>query len=167
MYKQRKRSKIWTIPKEDLQNMLYKHDTLIGTLKEIDVPNVASGYEILKKRIKADNLDISHIPLGYNNNLGRHYQVSRKPPVPDKEVFCENSRVCGATLKRRVIRRQIIEYKCQVCGNVGEWQGKKISLQLNHKNGISNDNRPENLEFLCPNCHSQTPTFSGRNREYK
>ena len=39
----------------------------------------------------------------------------------------------------------------------------KLTLQLDHINGINNDNRKENLRFLCPNCHSQTDTFAGRN----
>ena len=53
------------------------------------------------------------------------------------------------------------EYKCEICG-ISEWQGKELSLQLDHINGINNDNRIENLRLLCPNCHSQTETFSGR-----
>lgn len=41
---------------------------------------------------------------------------------------------------------------------------KELILELDHINGIRNDNRLENLRFLCPNCHSQTPTFKGRNK---
>lgn len=43
------------------------------------------------------------------------------------------------------------------------WNGQPLVLQLEHKNGINNDNRLENLAFICPNCHSQTPTYAGRN----
>ena len=55
-----------------------------------------------------------------------------------------------------------LEYKCE-CGITDTWQGKKITLELDHINGINSDNRIENLRYLCPNCHSQTPTFRGRN----
>jgi len=52
--------------------------------------------------------------------------------------------------------------RCALCGNSGEWQGKPLTLQLDHANGRYDDNRLENLRWLCPNCHSQTETFAGR-----
>lgn len=54
------------------------------------------------------------------------------------------------------------KYACEVCG-ISEWQGQAITLEIDHVNGDHSDNRLENLRYLCPNCHSQTPTFKGRN----
>lgn len=52
------------------------------------------------------------------------------------------------------------EYKCEEC-KLSTWNSKELKLQVDHINGIHYDNRPENLRFLCPNCHSQTDTFCG------
>ena len=55
------------------------------------------------------------------------------------------------------------EKKCECCGNT-EWLGKPIPLELHHINGINSDNRIENLEILCPNCHSFTENYRGLNK---
>ena len=57
-----------------------------------------------------------------------------------------------------------MEYKCANCGLI-EWQGQVLSLHLDHINGINNDHRIENLRFLCPNCHSLTETYAGKNKK--
>jgi len=80
----------------------------------------------------------------------------------NEEVFVENSTYARHNIKRRLIKQKMIEYVCQDCGIDGNWNGKKLSLQLDHTNGVNNDNRVENLRFLCPNCHSQTNNFSGK-----
>tara|TARA_B110000967_G_C18436654_1_gene341181 strand:- start:49 stop:483 length:435 start_codon:yes stop_codon:yes gene_type:complete len=69
-------------------------------------------------------------------------------------------------LKNRLYVAGIKERKCEECG-IEEWNGKKIIHQLDHVNGISTDNRLENLKVLCPNCHSQTDTFCGKNKSRK
>lgn len=66
-------------------------------------------------------------------------------------------------IKRRVIQDNLVVYECQICHNKGEHLGKPLSLHLDHINGDSKDNRLENLRFLCPNCHSQTDTYCGKN----
>jgi HNH endonuclease len=66
-------------------------------------------------------------------------------------------------LKKRVLRLGLKEERCEHCG-ISEWRGLKLGLALHHVNGDGADNRIENLQLLCPNCHSQTETFAGRNR---
>lgn len=67
-------------------------------------------------------------------------------------------------LKNRLYKAGLKEPKCEECG-IFEWNGKPISLELDHINGVRYDHRLENLKILCPNCHSQTPTFRSKNRK--
>ena len=63
--------------------------------------------------------------------------------------------------RRRVFEEQ--DHKCAKCG-IDEWQGSPISLELEHKDGNHCNNSRDNLEGLCPNCHSITSTWRGRNK---
>ena len=62
-------------------------------------------------------------------------------------------------IRDKVIREGLIPYKCNMCGCDGHWQGKRLSLELHHKNGDNQDNDLNNLEFLCPNCHATTESY--------
>ena len=64
--------------------------------------------------------------------------------------------------RKRVLIEQ--DNKCNRCG-LSEWQGEKLTLEIDHKDGNHSNNVRENLEGLCPNCHSLTPTWRGRNRK--
>jgi len=65
-------------------------------------------------------------------------------------------------LKRRLLAAGLLPRRCERCG-IDEWLGDPLSLQLHHVNGDGRDNRLENLQILCPNCHSQTGSWGGRN----
>lgn len=83
----------------------------------------------------------------------------------DDKVFVENSTYPRHRLKERILKNNLIEYKCSCCGIGPEWNGAILVLQLEHKNGKNNDHRLDNLDFLCPNCHSQTNTYAAKNRK--
>lgn len=86
-----------------------------------------------------------------------------KSITPNEEIFVENSHWSNELVKQRIIKDELLEYKCQKC-EIDEWQGETLVLDLDHKNGNNTDNRLTNLRFLCPNCHSQTHTYKGRNK---
>lgn len=69
---------------------------------------------------------------------------------------------CRGHIKGRLLKAGLLKNTCQECG-LSEWRGKRLSIHIDHINGIRNDHRLENLRMLCPNCHSQTETFAGRN----
>lgn len=81
-----------------------------------------------------------------------------------EELFIADCSIPRKIVKRAIIRDKVIPHECQECGNAGEYNGRPLTLQLDHINGVNNDNRIENLRFLCPNCHSQTDTFCGGNK---
>lgn len=84
-----------------------------------------------------------------------------------EEIFCENSQVSRSRIKKLLISLSLAEYVCGICNMDPIWNGKSLSLHIDHINGIRNDNRLENLRFLCPNCHSQTETYCTLNKDSK
>lgn len=65
-------------------------------------------------------------------------------------------------VKTRLLEAGLLQNVCQGCGLI-EWLGKPLIMHIDHINGKRNDHRLENLRMLCPNCHSQTPTYGGKN----
>jgi hypothetical protein len=65
-------------------------------------------------------------------------------------------------LRIRLIREGIKEHKCEIC-NIGMWMDNHISLELDHIDGNRTNHKLDNLRILCPNCHSQTSTYRGKN----
>ncbi len=84
-----------------------------------------------------------------------------RPRQQPLERILQNSR-SRQTIKRRLLQAGILKNVCEECG-LAEWRGKPLAIQIDHRNGIRDDHRVENLRMLCPNCHSQTETFAGRN----
>jgi len=154
----KKRSIIWSISKEEFETLVSRSSTIADILRYFGMNNKGGNHHTVKRRAKYENIDLSHIALGKGSNKGKKFT----PKKTDKEYFTTNSTTNRGSIKSRIIRNNLIPYECESCGLKDTWNNKKLSLQLEHKNGVANDNRLENLCFLCPNCHSQTDTYAGK-----
>jgi hypothetical protein len=84
----------------------------------------------------------------------------------NEQIFLYGSTIGTSTLRKRIIQHKLKEYQCEIC-KIDDWNNNSISLQLDHKDGDRKNNILDNLRWLCPNCHSQTPTFCSKNIKVK
>lgn len=99
------------------------------------------------------------LKFSYKRNTMCNYH----PRIETKDILVKDSTYKDATkLKKRLIEEGIKEHRCEGCKRT-EWEGAPIPLQIHHVNGVHNDNRLENIQLLCPNCHSLTDIYAGKN----
>lgn len=115
-------------------------------------PNSGAMFYAVKNRIVKNGIDISHFS-------GRGHPRY----VPLKDILKENCLFSGFHLKKKLIASGVFKNECFMCG-ITQWNGTKLTFQLDHIDGDPTNNKIDNLRLLCPNCHSQTLTFSGRNK---
>jgi Zn finger protein HypA/HybF involved in hydrogenase expression len=145
---------IWDISNEDFIEYVSSSNTYSDILRKCGYTNLGNTKTI-KKRIKLLNLSTEHFIK---------YKLPKKDKIPIENIFIENSTYNNNTCIKKILYDKFNwEYKCNDCG-INEYNNKPISLELDHINGNNTDNRIDNLRLLCPNCHSQTPTFRYKNK---
>lgn len=151
----------WT--DEQLIEAVAKSKSIRQTLGFLGLNQAGSNYSYIKKNIERLSLDIRHW-TGQGHLKGKTHNWNKKFEL--KDILVEKSNYHRGKLKKRLIKEGLLENKCSVpeCG-LKEWLGKPIVLHLDHINGVNDDNRLENLRLLCPNCHSQTDTYCGKNKK--
>jgi hypothetical protein len=158
------------VPAERLTTLVRDSRSIAQILAALGLPTVGRPHHELKRRLRDGDFDTSHFRgAGWargetkqtNPGLARGALLRKRP---DAEVFVENSPESSGT---RIARRLLAlgwRYACAICG-IAEWRSEPLALHLDHINGVNNDNRFRNLRLLCPNCHSQTPTYCNKARE--
>ena len=155
-------NKLKTISDEQIQSIINDSNSISQILGKLNLSKSCSHYrKLLVQRM--DKLDLTNFER--NQKLSNKFANYYKKYSVD-ELFCNNSKADIKTIKTKY---SIIEPQknCSICGIACAWNNKKLNLHLDHINGINSDNRIENLRWICPNCHSQTETYTGRNSRRK
>jgi hypothetical protein len=145
-------------PKELMKECVLKNVSYAGVMKSLGVKPAGGSCSFIKNRINEDGIDTSHF-LGQKANSGKNHR-SGKPKTNWKELLILREGPSRQASYR--LRRALIEsgrsYACQGggCNVKSNWLNNGLVLQVHHINNNAFDDRPENLLFLCPNCHSQT-----------
>lgn len=140
--------------KELLEKLVVECNSYAEMLRKLGKSNSGTATKLLKEKL--DDYGITHNFI--NNTTG-----GKINKIPLEEILKENRPYKSQDLKRRLIEEGYKLNKCEnpECG-ISEWHGHSLVLQLHHINGNHNDNRLENLQILCPNCHSLTENFNGK-----
>ena len=155
-------SKVYKLNNKEFEDLIKSSFSSSECLRKLKLSTEGSASRrALNKRIKELVLDTSHFKVGgySTSNKNSNYTLEK--------ILVQNSSYSStSSLKIKLLKENLLSYECNIC-QLKEWNSKPISLQLDHVNGVNNDNRIENLRLLCPNCHSQTETYAGRNKAKK
>lgn len=154
-------NKIYELTDEQFVDLLKNSTAISEVLFKLGytVKGNSWGYSQVKQRMTDLNLDFSI----FKGKKSIYKNMVVKTVTPEM-VLKDNCKHARTVLRRCILKHDLLPYKCDICG-ITEWNNKTLSLELDHINGKNNDNRLENLRFLCPNCHSQTSTYGSRNQQ--
>lgn len=144
----------------ELQNVVKDSISYMDVCRRLGVSCPGRVYRKVRRKILNMKFGVDHFKP-FDSASKRVYKER-----PLNQILVENSSYGhNANLKRRLIKSGLLKNICHECQLGDTWNGKKLTLQMDHINGISNDNRITNLRILCPNCHTQTDTYSSKNRK--
>lgn len=142
----------------ELKEVVKNSHTYKECFDKLGIRSAGSNYKHLKRYIKKYGINTSHFDQYYNyGNRDSKFKINLYELLTEKSTYSRTS------LKKRLYDEGLLERKCCLCEQDENWNGMKISLILDHINGVHDDNRLENLRIVCPNCNAGLETFAGRN----
>lgn len=145
----------------------WSNPEFIAILQQM-TPSCQSAGEVFEQLgLRPSGSNYTHLKrLAQNGTISTQHFVGRKsggniPKTTIAELLASPTSARG-NLKRRLLAVGLLKERCSACGLGTSWNGHPLSLQLDHIDGNGANNQLENLRLLCPNCHSQTPTFCGK-----
>ena len=133
--------------------------SVAGVLRALGLPQAGGTHAHISRRIKHFGIDTGHFVRFQNG--------AQRTRLTADEVLVRRP-VGAPRAKPYLLRRALLEvgraYRCSGCGNDGTWCGMSLRLEIDHIDGDFHNNEPENLRFLCPNCHALTANWCGRSR---
>lgn len=151
--------------KENVELAIKNAINIKTTLKNLGLRCAGGNYKTLHKYIEMYNLDTTHFEDKhkiYERSLGLSVKKRKKDL---SSILVENSNYDRGHLKKRLYDNDLKKRECELCGQDEYWNGKKMSLILDHINGVYNDNRIENLRIVCPNCNATLETHCRKNKK--
>ena len=146
---------------EQFKEFVASSYSIAEVIRKCGLKPAGGNYQTINTKIDKLNLDTSHFTgklWSKGKKLPKNYFGRQKPL---EEILVKNSTYQSYKLAKRLIEVNLKEHKCERCKRT-EWEGNPIPIELHHINGVHSDNRLENLQILCPNCHALTDNYRGK-----
>lgn len=140
---------------DELKEAVQRAECVSDVCKNLNITICSFNYNRIRALCKKHSISLDHFDV--KKTFRR-----KKKNWSYEDVFVENTPISRTRLRPLCIKYGLYTGKCDECGISDMWNGKPLTIEIDHINGINDDNRIENLRWLCPNCHSQTETYRNR-----